>query len=106
MIIVEEESGVSNQRFARCDCGGMEPSNPSLPFLEFNTSNFEVPRALLDNFWALLQEGWDKGYSGNYTPDNPKTFPKELDDRVEEAKRKISKARKYDRYYCGCRGWE
>jgi hypothetical protein len=106
VIIVKEGNRVSNERLARCDCGRMEPSNPTLPFFELNESNFEVPQALLDDFWTLLHEGWNQGYSGNHTPGDPKTFPRELQDRIEEAKRKISKARKYDRYYCGCRGWE
>ncbi len=93
-------------RLAVCEtCGHTVPSSTELPFFEYNASNFGVDKKLRMKFWKLLNEGWKAGYSGNHDPSNPKSFPKELDDRIEEARRKIQQARKYDSYYCGCKGW-
>lgn len=94
-------------RLAVCDyCKHTVPSSSDLPFFRYNESNFRVPKELLNKFGKLLQEGWSKGYSGNHNPDDPHSFPKELQDRIEEARKEIEQARKYDSFYCGCKGWD
>jgi len=94
-------------RFAVCaDCGNTISSSYDLAFFEYNGSNKDVPKKLLEEFGSLLKKGWDAGYSGCHNPKDPKTFPKELDGEVNRARQAINKARKHDQYYCGCRGWD
>jgi hypothetical protein len=93
-------------RLAVCDCGKVTCSSMDLPFYKYKGSTKEVPAELLKEFWRLMEEGWGRGYSGRHDYKNPKSFPQDLDEKIEQVRREIYRASKYDSYYCGCKGWD
>jgi hypothetical protein len=87
--VAETEPDLS-QRMARCGCGRTEPSSPNLAFFEFTGEGSRTATETCEcgyNRTAHTDEirGRNEGVCATFKPQG---------------------AQRFDRFYCGCRGWD
>lgn len=87
-------------RQAQCSCKRLKPSSATLPFFEYcGPESKEATESCTCGYFRVAHE--PQGMAGN-VPSNRKTV-------IEQGKCSgfVSRGpREFDRFYCGCRGWD